>query len=118
MKIEMKSYPMVVDQFLKMLRSDKVTPEVVGETIAVFLYDEELSNAIEILNQALFSVLKNYRNKKAWDDREGKKFREDLAYAKKKMDELDKDPHCKLKIKDGMVTGIDDREFVPDDIEF
>ena len=34
------------------------------------------------------------------------------------MDELDKDPHCKLKIKDGMVTGIDDREFVPDDIEF
>ena len=115
MKIEMKSYPMVVDQFLKMLRSDKVTPEVVGETIAVFLYDEDLSNAIEILNHALMTTLKQHRNKQAWEDREARKFKADLAYAKKKMSEID-DPHRKLKIKDGLVTEVGD--FVPDDIEF
>lgn len=116
MKIEMKSYPMIVDQFLKMLRSPKLTNEEIGETIATFLYDETIENQVEILNHALLTALKNYRAKKAWDEREGRKFREDLATAKRKMDELDKDPHRKLKIKDGLVTEVGD--FVPDDIEF
>lgn len=113
MNIEMKSYPMIVDQFLKMLRSPKLTNEEIGETIATFLYDETIENQVEILNYALLIALKNYKNKKAWDEREGKKFREDLLVAKRKMAEIEGTHRRGLKLDGNEVTG-----FVPDDIEF
>jgi len=104
MKVDEKHYEMIIQQFFKMIRSEKVTPEIAGETIATFLYSESLENAIETLNHALFTTLKQHRNKQSWDDREAA---------------IDKDPHFRLQInKDGLVTKVGDPVFVPDDIEF
>lgn len=97
MKIEMKSYQMIIDRFLHMIRSPKLTNEEIGETIATFMYDETIENQVEILNYALFTALRNYKGKKAWEEREARKHLED-------------DPHVKLDIKDGLVTKVGDED--------
>lgn len=85
MKIDSNCYEMVIQQFFKMVRAEEVTPELAGKTIATFLYSESLENAVETLVHALTAVLRQNQSKRSWDEREQRKYLEDLAYAKRTM---------------------------------
>ena len=87
MKVEPNSYQMILDKVITMIRNPALTNEELGETIATFLYDESIDNQVEILNYALLTALKNYRGKKAWEDREARKYQEDLRYRSLKIDD-------------------------------
>lgn len=75
-----------------MIRTPSLTNEEIGETIATFLYDESIDNQVEILNYALLTVLKNYRNKKAWQDREERRALEDKLLGPRKTYTPDSQP--------------------------
>lgn len=83
----------VAYQLKELLNLKNISNETIAKCIAAFFFGQKLEKSVEILNLTLLEVLKDYRNDKAWTEREEKKFKEDLEYARKKMLEADKSNH-------------------------